>query len=488
MYHRCMLIDAASLAPGSKVEPPDAYKLDQARRAYWRLSYRGGVDYRDGTDTDGQEMLIRFESETPEGYDRRRKTTTPRNYCGPILRRYNDFVFRREPVVPNEAGDWYDVFLDDCDGHGTTLKDFFRKLLLVGQVEREAYFLCDSSSGTQARSRLDAMVSGTRPVLRRVMADSVWAAEFAGKSVLAASVLMERDDGETVLRQYDATMRQDVVIRKDARSLQWIVVAVDEPTPHGYPVCPLMALRPTFDDLGSGATQSQCGPIADAQRAVFNLLGLISEELYQNTYTQWIFHGVRAEDIKDGTARMGAKRILCMPDPQSSTTRIGSDVAQADSLRKQLADEEANIYRMAGISAADPTQTQAPESGVARAFRFNDLAANLSALADAVEAVWNNAVWAQSQAWGLPYPGDVKMPDDFVPPDMGAEIIELVQAVSNRDLPPVLRQHMVRRFADRNLSLSEDEQIILDAQMPSVGVSPLTTPNGTPLALDGAGG
>ena len=114
----------------------------------------------------------------------------------------------------------------------------------------------------------------------------------------------------------------------------------------------------------------------------------------------------------------------------------------------------------------DPTgAAAAPESGVAKAFRFNDLAANLSALADAVQDAHNAIMARICVGNGEAFPGKAAYPDDFEMPDYASEMTTLIQTVATSALPGVIRQVAVRQFASRNLSLSDEEQAELEAQL-----------------------
>jgi hypothetical protein len=152
--------------------------------------------------------------------------------------------------------------------------------------------------------------------------------------------------------------------------------------------------------------------------------------------------------------------------------RIGSEVEQAESLRRQIEQEMAELYRVAGVDGGNPTQSGAPESGVAKAFRFNDLSANLAAMADAVQRCWNTIMRRACGTVGETYPGDVKFPDDFAPPDYGQELVELINSM-NSNLPPVIKRKTADRFVDRNLSLSDEEWQEWRDEREMIGVSPL---------------
>ncbi len=166
--------------------------------------------------------------------------------------------------------------------------------------------------------------------------------------------------------------------------------------------------------------------------------------------------------------------MLCLPNPASAVTTIGADPAQAASLRDMITDEQRELYRIAGISADDPTKSGQPESGIAKAFKHNDLSANLSALAQSVEVAENNAVWMLCQAAGAEYPGDCKYPDEFNIPDIADDLTQLIQTMTLTNMPNTLKRQTVLKYAKTHYALDSDNQNKLEAELETIGNDPLT--------------
>src|SRR6056297_2852031 len=165
-----------------------SYREDATARAYWRASFRGGRAYQSGRDADGDRLLIQHESESDKAYLRRKKSTVVRNYVGPILRRYNDYIFRRPAVMPEDTTTEVESLIADVDGHGNGMTEFVRMRLLAAQVERESYILIDSTAPTvMERTQAQAVADGDRIIWRQVDADMVpWFVEHNGE--LSAAV------------------------------------------------------------------------------------------------------------------------------------------------------------------------------------------------------------------------------------------------------------------------------------------------------------
>lgn len=443
---------------GEPLPKAPSYDSDDMARDFWRASFRGGRAYREGRDADGDPLLIQHESESGAAYKRRKKATTARDYVGPIINRYNAYVFQKDPTLPESDDPQWGALINDADGLGTPMVDYMRRRLRTAQVDRESYILVDSTAPKAVeRTRAQAQADGDRVIWRPVDADRVvWWHRVQGD--LAAAVYLDHIDGQPVAIYLDDKTRQVIRLRNDKNVLT--VSAVEEPMPHGYDAMPLVPLQPSLDDIGSGSTESQASPIAEGQRAVYNLLSLLSEELYGNTYTQWVVTGVTPDEAKASGVEFGIKRMFCVPNPAASVSRIGSDPTQAQSLRDSIAQEEASIWRSAGVQAGDASVA---ESGIAKAFKHADLSAILSALAHATEVAWNRLIRLSFP--GDAFPGSVQMPHDYEPSDLASDLAELRESLGLQGMPPVVRQHMIRRFVGRNLSLSEEEKDQFDAEV-----------------------
>ena len=99
---------AIVLKVGDVLPTHETYTTDSMARAFWRLTFETGRKYIKGLDADGDRILLPHEREK-EGYNRRLRMTKPRNYSGPIIRRYNNHVFRTEATRPDNAGATYEM-------------------------------------------------------------------------------------------------------------------------------------------------------------------------------------------------------------------------------------------------------------------------------------------------------------------------------------------------------------------------------------------
>lgn len=455
-----------------------SYDSDAKARAFWRLSFRCGRDYARGRDARGDEILVHHEREGQDAYQRRLRVTKPRNHVGPIIRKYNDFVFRKDAMRAKPgSNETLDLLLEDADNKGTPLIAFMRSITQMAQIEREAYILpdtnkpADGSIATQAQ----ADEAKIRPFLRAIPPDAVvnWR-DYEGVMV-EAIISFEDADGNPFALWLDAKKRRIITLKVDETTAKTLVVlGIGPATPHGCDRCPLVRVRPMFDGDGRESGESQASPLAELQQAVFNSVSLLKEELFNVTFSQIVALGVTADQVKE--TPLGSNRVICIPNPGGSWDTIGADPAQAASIREDIRDESRELYRIAGVSSGDPLEgpTQA-ESGVARAFKFNDLAANLSALADAAENGENAAIRNLCLMNGKDDPEPAHYPEAFESPVFGDELKEASLSISS-GLPKVMIKKIVQRFAERNLQLSDAEKKEADAEIDAGPAEQSTNP------------
>ncbi len=437
------------------------YSDDALARAFWRLTYETGRKYIRGLDARGGKVLIPHEREK-EGYERRLSMTKPRNHAGPIIRRYNNHVFRIEAQRSDDESTVYQELLADVDGHGNNINAFMAKALERAQVERESYIMVDSTKDTdEETTQAQADESGARAVLKLICADSVLNWTEYDDAITELLVTMQREDGTKFARLYNDETYQEIELKEDGKS----IASFGDEIAHGYNALPIIRMRPFCGE-------SQISPLAESQQCITNLMSWLIEEMGNITFSQMVASGVAASDVKD--VYVGNNRMICLPNPAAKLDMIGADPAQAESLRAAIKDEERELYRVAGIQADDPTKAGAPESGIAKAFKHNDLSANLAALASCVEDAENQAMKILFDVIGEEYPGDVKFPDDFDLPNIADDLAEVISAVTVTALPKTIKNKITADFAQRHLTLTKEEAASLKTELAKPEVDPTT--------------
>ncbi len=455
------------------------YSSDAMARAFWRLSFHTGRRYVDGVDASGRPVLPPHEREK-EGYTRRKQLTKPQNHAGPIIRRYNDHVARRKAERKVDGSDpLYQTLLADADANGTSLPVLMQRALRQAQVERECYLLPDSTkpASGEPMTKAQAGAAKIRPFIRRIGADAVPNWRDHDGALVEAIVLLVREDGTEFARHYTKTWYSDVEFKRgddgqpDANRT---IASVGPEIGHPYGGCPLVRLRPLFSDDDEGA-ESQIAPLAELQQAITWHISLLNEEIANVTFSQMVASGISADQVKE--AYVGNNRLLCLPNPASRVDMIGALPAQAATIETRITNDIRELYRIAGIDAGSSTDgAGAPESGLAKAFKHNDLAANLAALAMSGQEAENLVMRRLFAGEGKQAPAPVSWPHEFDLPSLADELNEAIRAAVTAQLPVVLRRKILLRFAQRNFELSTDEAAELTTELDQLAAPGDTDP------------
>ena len=106
--------------------------------------YAGGEKFI----ANASQYLIPRQKEPPEVFGERVSQAFYENYIGSIIDWFAATLFRREPILTYEGQDevarrFFNQFAEDCDLHGSTLSDFFRRQVIEALVKGRSYILLD---------------------------------------------------------------------------------------------------------------------------------------------------------------------------------------------------------------------------------------------------------------------------------------------------------------------------------------------------------
>lgn len=407
-----------------------SYTRQGTRMAFWEASDTGGPLYKDAKDATGQPVLLRHEPvETEAGFARRKARAVYRNYCKTIIDRFNSFVFRLPVVRDGQDGDFV-AWQAEADGCGTSLQDFMRAAMRKAQVLGRCFVAVDTTRPgdlPEDASEAQAIDAGARVILRCI--DPRRVLHWRRVDGQLAEALIVYGAGErAVLWRPD--VRVDIELDKHGK------VASLTPVVHAWPSLPIFELAPF-----GGA--SQIVDIAELNKDLFNLESLLKEEIWNTTFTQYWCFGIRSEQLED--AIFGPNRIICLPSPDARVETTGGKPEQADSIRRSITDDVTEIYRLAGLKAEDPLQTNAPKSGVALRVEFDTVDAILAAIGDSAERCENWIIGHYNSATGAAVtPSDY--PDSYGTPDVEAELTRSLDALASPYVTPTAKRLEAQRL------------------------------------------
>lgn len=457
---------------------PD-YSHQRQARDFWRRSDRARWDYAAGMDASLSSILPQHPMETMDRYRERRSAAIVRPYVRSILDRFCDYVCARKDTTRPEPTGPYGDFVEDATGTGVPLPRFMRDRLRQAQSEGVSYILCDAAQPGQFQTAAEEQQAGQRGVARPIGADHVlWWRSWGGQILEALVVLSDRD-GRDFGWHVTETTTQRIDLERDKEG-RLIVLSMQAAVQHRYSACPLVPLCPIAASPEDCGWTSQAAPIAESQRRICNFESWLWEELKRATFTTPVFLGVSPDMVKG--AEVGPGKALCLPSQGATNPaldKLGADPAQAESLRSSISNEVQELYRAAGISGGSPLEVGQPESGIAKAFAFQDLEASLAALSRCAEEAENAIVMRLSAAFGWGEIGPARWPRDFALSDVARDL-DYVIRLSTATLPAVLQERGIRDFADKAFRLSGEEKARLEAEIPATAARLAEPPEPTP--------
>lgn len=449
---------------GAVVTAP-AYQQQRIYRSFWRVSDRADSSYQDQYDARGMRIMPPHARESESAYATRLNKAIARPYVRPIINRYNDHA-TRQPVERPDGGDAYNLWLRDVDGMMTNMDEFLARTGRMAQIEgTSAVLMDDTRTGDSQADQTGGVVS------RLIHADQIlnWR-EWQGE-IQEALILLEDPNGVMFLWYVGPDYVQRINIKQPTRrqrnlvSIRGIssplsfsrieVTSFDEQEPHNWLGVPVKRVWPFRSDSECAGDTSQAGPIAESQKRLANFESYLREEIEGATFTWNVLSGVDSDQVKD--ISIGVAKFMCLPDPGSSAQRLGADASQAASIRESITQEVRELYRVAGLSPGDPLQASAPESGVAKAFAFNEIEATLSKLTSSLQQTenWMTAQW--TEATGSQYPGEAKWPTKFDTPNLTTELERAIRTIS-APLPDSLKALETMRYADMAFRLDPQKR------------------------------
>lgn len=356
---------------------------------FWRRSYNLPLRFLEGRDAVGDEILPRHACEDKQDYKQRLQITKPRGYVQQIISQFNSFLYS-QPIsrdgIPEEL-------LDNADLNGTSWQRLMSESVLQAQVAGGHILIPDTTAPSEPLSQEQARVAGVRPYVAQIPIETVinWAP--------GEKLLMFKD----MIRYYNDEFYQDFIIEKNNRN-NYKVVAAEEAVMHGQDSMPLVVLKPRL------WVDSQAAKLAEIAQTIFNIQSVLQVELMNKTFSHHVLIG-DFEIPEDQPVKIGQGKATVLTTSGAGVTPAiqvlgGSDVAQADSLRKSLQDEVSELYRTAALKSADPLDSAAPESGLSKQVEFQATEAVIKSLAEAAEDAENKLLEFMGVEASVAYPDD----------------------------------------------------------------------------------
>ena len=450
-----------TLVTGGKVPKDSSYDISKHARKFWRLSYEGGPQYVYGVDARNNAILQSFRrenstlngtssnggsNERKAGYHERLARATLKNFLKTTIDKYVSYVFKDEITRPTEPQSYVD-YLQNFDGCFTPVDKFMRSTLREGLILGTTYLLCQAVSNTpvvtvqQARLNLQFKVTSVCP--DRIIYKDV-------ENGLVNEAIIELS--------CNSFLYVSAVEFIEFEAVNGTITLVQPPEYHNFGQCPLIAF--TVDTLTPN--------LAEQQKTIFNYMSLLDEESFSCTYSQQYFTGVDPSSLKDNKdIAVGSDRILFLPvqagQASANAGVLGADTDQAESLRKSIAAEVCNFYRVAGLPSPDPLTNNAPESGVAKAFNMAEIEGRLAGFAAECERVETliTEFWEATTANEVD--GEISYPAEYGITSIDDQIDRLTKL--GIEIPNILKRKQVLEMQRYEFTLTDQELADLNASL-----------------------
>jgi hypothetical protein len=199
-------------------------KLQRAHRDYDRDALERNRDLFDGGDRFGRNVrryLIKNDREPGPVYERRCELAKAEyiNYCGPIGNYFASWLMTSKPTFkadPDDGGDAFEKWKEDCDGHGTDFDQFLRAAFVDALIDQRAWWRIEFPEKSGGETRSEWAERGLdMPILRRVPATAIvnWKRDDNGFAWIVeyerTCFLDDLDDEDETVRETWTQWRRD---------------------------------------------------------------------------------------------------------------------------------------------------------------------------------------------------------------------------------------------------------------------------------------
>lgn len=388
-------------------------KIYDTLRPQWKYlleSYLGGDEYRRAG------HLQRYQTETPQEYDLRLKTTPLDNHCSSVVSVYTSFLFREQPY--RDLGmmgkhPMMEEFLRDCDYEGRSIDHFMEDAAIWASVFGHTYLVL-AKPNIGANTRADEIAAGVRPYISMLtplyVLDWSYSRDRSGRYTLDYFKYIEEVNGSiTTVKEWTPEFVKTSVVDEDRG--EFTEVVVEENGLGKIPVVIVYNKRSSMRGIGV----SDLADIADLQKFIYNSYSEVDQSIRLNTHPSL----VKTENTNAG---IGAGSIIHVEenlDPGLKPYLLEFNGASVDSIYQAIDKAVEAIDKIANTGAIRSTQA-ASMSGYAREMEFQLLNSKLSQKAHSIELaeeqIWR--LWAEymgypANEFEIRYPGSFNVRDSY---------------------------------------------------------------------------
>lgn len=456
--------------------------------SFWNFlltSYEGGKEYvkddyvtsqkvtLDGKalDLDAGTNLFKHTKEREDDYRQRVKMSYYYNFCAPIIDIYTNHLFKK-PVISDfkEIDEIVNRRKENIDKKNSSIAEFRKEVASLCQIYGHIFVVVDKpQSDTQPQSFQQQIDKDLFPYFSIYYPQNVlnWALDEFGepywvllKETLDSNIDISNFDKDKAAKtRYRVWTRTECIIYNEAGEEEGRI----SHTLGRVPVVCIYSKKskkyPGFFGVSSIAD------ISYIARDVYNKCSELNQIIRDQTFSILTIQG---ESSEYNEKSVGTNRALLYPTDRQAPAFISPDSGNAEILMKQIDRQITAMFRLAkleGGSAKFSGQSAVEQSGVSKAWDFNETNQALADIADNLQDA-EMKLWTLVSLWEgkKTFTGSVQYPDDFDVQRFFDELDEAEKALKlqigtmfNKEIKKQLIRKKFSRLSESELKKMEKE-------------------------------
>lgn len=459
---------------------------------YWNFlldSYEGGKDYCQAYITsqkvgsgslansgfkimvNGHELqsargdnLFKHPKEREEDYHDRLQMSYYYNFCAPVIDIYSDHLFK-QPVIEDFGSieNLVDERAENIDNKQGSVGEFRKEMADMAQIYGHIFVMTDSPLYEgNVLSRADVFNNNLLPYFTLHHPQNVlnWALDEFGSPywVIVAETLDANIDPFTYNKDRQQVMQYRLWTRQE-----WILYDFDYNEigrgVHGLGAVPITCV---FDKQSKKVRNflgiSTIADIAFIARDVYNSCSELKQILRDQTFA---FLAIQGNASEYDELSVGTSKALLYPMDRAMPQYISPPPANAEVYFKHIDRQISKIFQLAkleGGSVQAPDQSAVMQSGVAKAWDFNQTNSALSKkagnLEDGETKLWNMfSMWATEK----PFDGYIEYPHEFSIKSLNDDLDE-AEKIMKLNMGQVFNQEIKKAIIEKKFPRMGEEE------------------------------
>lgn len=440
----------------------------------WELYYNSA---KGGEEFINTENLFSHRLEDSEDYDERLDRAYFLNFCDTVPNIYNDYIFKENVERPPDED--LKLFRENCDGKGTPIGDFIKRVGYLSSVYGVVHVFVDIPSSTKkSPTKADDKAQGRIPFCKIIHPTQLkdWSVD-------------EKGNFNWILIEY--THYQDLDPKKEREEQTHYKIVTREEwwieDEDGNPVKfedgsenkgqNTLGMIPMVSVYHKESEQDKIGEsilkdIVYINRTIFNWCSCIDEQIERQTFSQLIIpdDGTLGEDAEKGADPLykisTASGFLFQHDATHPPQYISPDVNNIQTIWKLTLDHIKEIFRLAGLQGGT-SDLYTSRSGRQSQMSFLGVNSSLKRKSSSYETAENaiSEMVYRHLGKNIEEYKKVKYPTSFDVVALAEEIDSMFR-IMGKNFSETLNKEMLKDISRRSLPhITEDKRNLIESEI-----------------------